>query len=224
MELDDLKRLWEEQDRKLDASLRLSARALEEVGRGKAEAAARRMSWSVILEMLLAFLPVYLLGSFVADHIGQARFWIPAAALDVFAIATFGGLIRQQAVLRSIDWSAPVLEIQRTLAAVRVSRVRATQWTFFLAPLLWPPLFIVVFEAFLGVDAYRAFGGIYVAGNVVFGLVFLALAVWVSRRFADRFGGAPIVQRFMRDLAGHNLAAAQGTLGSLDRFGSDAPR
>jgi hypothetical protein len=223
MELDDLKRRWEEQDRRLDASLRLNTLAVEEAVRGRAQAAARRTSWGLIVEIVLGFVPVLWLGSFIADHIAAPRFWIPAAALDVFAIATFGSLVRRQVVLGSIDWSVPVLEIQKRLATVRIGSVRATKWTFFLAPLLWPPLFIVAFEGFLGVDVYKAFGGVYVAGNVVFGLLCLALAVWVSRRYAGRMERS-IVRGFVRSLAGQNLTAAEGALGSLERFESDGPR
>jgi hypothetical protein len=221
MELDDLKRLWEEQDRKLDASLRLNARAVEDSVRGRARAAARLTSLGVILELVLAFVPVLWLGSFIADHVAAPRFWIPAALLDVFAIATFGGLVRRQVILGSIEWSAPVLEIQKRLATVRVGTVRATKWTFFLAPLLWPPLFIVAFEGFLGVDAYEAFGGMYIAGNVLFGLACLALAVWISRRYANRMQRSSVVRGLMRSLAGRNLAAAEAALGSLDRFAQD---
>ena len=218
MELDDLKRRWEEQDRKLDRSLRLNARAVEEAVRGRSRAEARQAGLGLFLELVLGFLPVLWLGSFIADHIREPRFWIPAMALDIFAIATFGGLVRRQVVLRAIDWSAPVLEIQKRLAAVRMGGARATKWTLLLAPLLWTPLSIVAFRGLFGVDSYAAFGAAYVAANAAFGLLFLAVAVRVSRRYADRAERSPALQRFMRDLGGRNLARAEDSLASLDRF------
>ncbi len=218
MELDDLKRRWEEQDRKLDASLRLNARVLKESVLGRAELAIRRMSRGLLVELLVGLLPLLWLGSFIADHIGEPRFWIPAAALDVCAIALVIALVRLRLAIRSVDYAAPILGIQKRLESIRVRRIRATLWTLALAALAWTPLLIVGLKGFLDVDAYAVFSAGWLVANVLFGLAVLAAAVWVSRRFADRMERSPLLQRLMRDLAGRNLADAEGFLGSLARF------
>jgi hypothetical protein len=225
MELEDLKRRWEEQDRKLDAGLRLNRRLLEQSVLTKAETSLRRLTRLLWLELLLDLVPVVWLGSFLADHIGQPRFWIPAAALDVFAIGSVAALAREAFGARSVDWGAPVVEIQQQVEAARIRRIRATQWTLALAPLLWTPLLVVALQGFWGVDAYAALGGVFLAANVLFGLAVLGLAVWASRRWAGRGGEASsVARRFARVLAGRSLADAQAFLGSLGRFAADEPR
>ena len=54
--------------------------------------------------------------------------------------------------------------------------------------------------------------------NLLFGLAVIALAVWVSRRYAERMARSPLVRRLMRDLAGSNLNAAEGFLERVARF------
>src|SRR5271154_5815979 len=220
MELDDLKRRWEEHDRKLDASLRLNRRLLEQSVLARAEASLRRLSRWLWIELALDLVPVLWLGSFLADHIGQPRFWIPAAALDVFAIGTVIALAREAFGIRSVDYAAPIVESQARVEAAKVRRIRATQWTLALAPLLWTPLLIVALEGFLRVDAYAALGGVYLAANVLFGLAVLGFAIWASRRWAGRLKG-PLARRLARALAGQSLADAQAFLGTLDRFARD---
>jgi hypothetical protein len=220
MELEDVRLRWQELDRKLDASLRLEKRVLTEAVLSRAQAASRWAGRGILVEILLGAIPVLWLGSFLADHIREPRFWIAAAVLDVFAVASLGSLLRQQALLRAIDWSGPVAAIQRALAEIRVGRVRATKWTLMIAPLLWTPMLVVALRGFLGVDVYRAFdgAGLFLAANLLFGLAFLGTAVWASRRFSERLHRVPFVRRLLRDLGGRSLGEAEGVVASIERF------
>jgi hypothetical protein len=220
MELEDLRRLWQELDRKLDASLRLDERILAEAVVSRAQAASRRSGRGILVEIVLGAIPVLWLGSFLADHIREPRFWIAAAVLDVFAVASLASLLRQQALLRGIDWSGPVAGIQRAIAEIRVRRVRVTKWTLMLAPLVWTPMLVVALRGFLGVDVYHAFegAGLFLAANLLFGLAFLAAAVWASRRFSERLHRVPFVRRLLRDLGGRSLGEAEGVVASIHRF------
>ncbi len=74
MELDDLKRQWEDQDRKLDASLRLNARLLHDSVLAKADTATKRLSRLLWLELVMNVAAALLTGSFLANHISEARF------------------------------------------------------------------------------------------------------------------------------------------------------
>ena len=112
--------------------------------------------------------------------------------------------------------------IQRALAEIRVGRVRATKWTLMLAPLLWTPMLVVALRGFLGVDMYAAFdgAGLFLAGNLLFGLAFLGAAVWASRRFSERLHRVPFVRRLLRDLGGRSLGEAERVAAWSDSRGS----
>jgi len=218
MELDDLKQSWQEADRKLDAGLRLNTVRFYVTTLRKAETALRRLSWFLWLDLLVDIPIVVWLGSFIADHIAEPRFVIPAAILDLFVIALLGLGIRQLVALGKADPGAPVVALQKQTERLRIERLRATKLTLLLAPLLWIPMLIVGLKGFLGVDAWAVFDRAWLAGNLVFGVAFVLLALWISRRYADRMERSPFVQRVMRDLAGYNLNAALGYLGALERF------
>lgn len=102
--------------------------------------------------------------------------------------------------------------------SLKVQRVRATMWTLLAAPLLWILVLIVALKGLIGLDAYAVFDGAWLAANVLFGVAVIPLAVWISRRQADRMDRSPFVQSLLRDIAGYNLNAAMGFLGSLEQF------
>lgn len=221
MELDDIKSRLEQLDGKLEAAVRLNRRVLDERVLDKADRAMRRLAWALGIELALGVITVLLTGSFVGDHVREPRFLLPGLVLHIFVIGQIAMLVRHTAATRQIDFGASIVEIQRRIESLRVSMIRTTLWTFLLSPLLWPPLLIVGLEALLGIDAYEALGAVYLAANVGVGLAVIAIGLVVSRFFADRLSSSPLVRSLMRDLAGTNLAAAQGFLDSLSRFETD---
>ena len=218
MELDELKQKWAEQDAKLEKSIRLNTQLLRESGMNRVGRALAPLSWGIAIEGILNLATVLWLGSFLGDHIGQPRLAAPAALLLVGAIAILSAGIRQWVALRRIDYGAPVVAIQKRLAALRVSRIRTTKWIFLVSPLLWAPMLLVGFHALTGTDPYAFLFGWWLVGNLLFGVVFLLGMFWLSKRFGDRWKRFPAVQRLMDALAGRSLAAAAGALNEIESF------
>lgn len=223
MDIEDLQSRWADQDRKLDASIRLNARLVRESVLGKAATAMTRLWWLLLAELLVDLVAVLWLGSFIAEHLAEARFLLPAAALHLYVIALAGLCVHQMVAIRGIDYGAQVVEIQKRLESLRVQRLRTTKLVLLTAPLVWTPLFVVTLKGFVGLDAYVLFSLAWLAANVAFGAALISLAVWVSKRYADRMERSPLLQRLMKDLAGYNLNAATGFLDSLARFEEESP-
>lgn len=221
MDLDDLKDQWNEYDRKLDASLRLNTRLLGESGLNKAESALKRLSRFIVVSLLVNVLALVSLGMFTASHVSEVHFFVPAVVLHIFTILLIVSSIHQLVALRSIDYGAPIVAIQKMAEGLRIQRIRTTKWTLFVAPLLWTPLLIVIMKGLFGLNAYVVPGPKWLAMNLLFGLAFIPLMVWMSRRFADRMHRSPFVQRLMNDIAGRNLSAATSFLNSVSRFEED---
>jgi hypothetical protein len=217
MELDDLKAQWNEIDRKLDASIRLNTRVVRESLLGKAESALRRLSFFVTAEMIINVPLLYIFGSFMADHVTEPRFLLPALLLHLFVIAQLGSAIHQLVAVKRIDYGEPIVSIQKTMARLRVQRIRIWKWTLIVAPLLWPPLFIVAVHGLTGIDPYVVLGR-WIAVNFAFGIAFVALMVWVSKRFGTRISGWPWMRRLMDDIAGRSLSKATRFLDDVAKF------
>jgi hypothetical protein len=218
LDLDEMKKQWAEHDRKLDESIRLNRQLLSTTNLNGARSAMQRMAAFLGLEAAVQLAVVVALGSFIYEHIAMMRFALPAAALDVFAIAILIAMIRQIALGLQIDYDKPIAVIQKQIEDLRVLRVRYIQGIFLAATLAWTPLMIVMLKGFWGLDAYRLFGTAFLLSNLLVGLAIIPLALWLSKRFSDRMGRSPFIQRLMKDLAGYNLNAATGFLAKLSQF------
>lgn len=218
MELDDLKRNWEEYDRKLDASIRLNQDVLKESLLGRAGTSLERLSRLLVVELLLNLAVAVWLGAFLWEHASEARFLLPAVALHLGVIALIIASIRQLAAIAQVDFGEPVVAIQRRLESLRVERIRTVKWSLLLAPLAWTPLFIVAWKSLFDVDVCAVFGTSWLAANLLFGLLVIATGTWISRRYEARMQRHSLLQRLLRDVAGHNLNAATGFLHSLAQF------
>lgn len=217
MELDDLKDRWNEMDRKLEASIRLNRRLVRESLVDRAQPALRRLSLLVALEVIMGLPLLYVFGWFIATYVSDMRFVLPALMLYLFVIAQLGSSVHQLATVNGIDYAEPVVAIQKKVARLRIHRIAATKWTLITAPLLWPPLFIVTVKGLFGFDPYAAFGP-WIVANFAFGVVFILVAVAVSRRFGPRLTRSRVIQRLMDDIAGRSLAEASRTLEQVAAF------
>lgn len=218
MNLDELKSQWEAHDAKLDRVLRLNLRLLQAPALNQAETAMRRLAVWLAVEVVLNLVAIAWLGSFLASHVGEPRFLLSALVLHLSAILATIGAVHQIVTIRRLDWSAPVVAIQKQLETLRVQRLRAVLGTFLLAPLLWTLFLIVGLEGLLGVDAFVTFPLAWLFANIALGMLVVAVGLWIARRYASRMRRSPRLQSFLRDLGGHNLAAADRYLHTLTQF------
>lgn len=219
MELDDLKAEWSRNDQRLDEILFLNRQLLRTSRTDRVRSSLTKLSRGTIATLIVDVLVLILIGSFLGDHFREAKFFLPALALHLAAIASLVATIGQLVLLRSIDSAAPVVEIQKRLLQLRTLRIRTTKWTFMIIPLLWVPLLIVSIRA-LGIDPYAFLPAKWLVANVIFGVAFLATAWWAARRHADRFR-SPFTQQLMDDIAGRSLNAASREMRELAEFEHD---
>jgi hypothetical protein len=215
VDLDELKQIWTEHDKKLDESIRLNRELLRVTNIKGTRSALQRLIFFHGLEAIAWLAIVMALGNFIYEHIGTLRFVWPAAAADLFAIGMFAAMIRQIVAAGQIDYGKRVIAIQKDLEKLQVLRIRTTQWAVLLGIVVWAPFAVVAAKAFLGIDDYSA---AWLWANVIFGLALIPLALWFSKRFSDRMGRSPLIQRLMKDLAGYNLDRAQVFLTQLSEF------
>lgn len=220
LDLDELKHQWAEHDRKLDESIQLNRQLLSMTNLNGARSAMQRTAAFLGLEAAVWFAIVMALGSFIYEHIGIPEFAVPAIASDGFAMGMLIATIRQMVAARQIDFGRPIASIQKQLETLRVLRIRTTQWGLLAGVIVWAPFAIVVAKAFFGVDAYNT---AWLWANVLFGLSLIPLALWVSKKFGNRMGRSPFIQRLMNDIAGHNLATAKVHLARLSEFEGEKP-
>lgn len=219
MELDELKTLWQQTDRRLESmapALRLQERLARAGALDRARSKNRFTRVVLWYEVAFGAVAALLAGSYLAGNLGELRFAAPALLLHLAAILTLGLAVWQLVELSRIDYGGPVVSIQRRLARLGVVRARGNRWLLLASPLLWAALVVVVPHGLVGLDVYRAFGIAWVGGNFLVGLAVLAAGLWASR--STRLRAARLWRGLGDDLTGRRLAAASGALDDLAEF------
>ena len=218
MELDELKQAWRELDQRLESSEVRIGRALREFKLDKTRFALRRHTAVLGFELLFDVAALWLIGRFVVEEFGNARFVLPALALALGILASIVAIVVQLEAGRSIDYAAPVIEIQRKIRVIRALRVRSTQWILLLSPLMWTPLVIVAARSFLGLDIYSVLGATFVACNLSVGLAVIPLGIQGARICAARLEHSPLLKALADSVAGHSLTRATESILELEQF------
>jgi hypothetical protein len=173
------------------------------------------------MELVCNAVALLLIGSFAGDNAGDIRFLIPAIVLGAYFVAITAADIHQLVRIRQVDYDEPVIAIQKKLERLKIQRIAATKWILLSAPFMWVPLLIVSLRGLFTIDAYAAPGPAYLAVNLIAGIALIPLALWISKRYAHRLSGAPLLRSLADDLAGRSLVTALASLDSIRRFEED---
>lgn len=222
MTLDDLKAAWADLDRKLTATQAAVHRLHTTHTLAGAKSSLRPLAWQLAWELLEGVAAAVLMGIYLANNFAETRFAVPGLILHALSILSIIATVRQVVLLRRLDYSAPVADIQARLADLRAFRLRVGLGVLLLAPFIWAAGVVVLLKA-VGVDVYDAFGWPWVAANFAFGVAFLVVAVAVVRTLADRFRGSRWLTSLADDLSGRSLARAAEHVRQAAEFTAPTP-
>lgn len=217
MQFEELQQQWHRLDEKLERTMRTSGELLRLT---VTQPARRRMNRSAFWPALdTAFCAAVLLvaGSFIGTHWNTWSLVVPAGVVMMAAIALLSSSVRQLMIVSGIDWSHPVVDIQRALAELRLARIRQFKWIILLSPLVGFCGLIVGLQWLLDRLPEQHFildklNPWWVAGNVAFGALFIPFGQAIVAFLARRFGGRGWWQRALADISGASMKKAEEEL------------
>ena len=215
MELDELKASWQSLDRRVGQLTEINRRLLTET-------LSRKARWRLLPVMIGAVLNMVIGAWFVVIC---ARFW--SAHLDKPAVAIAGialhlaslglvviGAVRLGMALR-IDYSKPVLVIQRSLASLQKFEAASFHAVWFTSWVLLPAAVVAIVMGFAGIDLWERAPG-YLAANFLVclagGLAPPLLHAWARRR------NGRLAQWLDDFLLSRSIARARASIAEIDEF------
>lgn len=217
MELDEMKRVWQQLDQRLAEQGTLQRLIHRGQGMDRLRRGLRPLLWGQSVQVVLGVATMLWGISFWTTHPGvvhQMACGIAMQAFGILIVAFAGRLLFQ---LQSIDYAAPVLDIQRRLARLRAWRVRVEAPVFsVLGSIIWVPAILMLIQYDFdqwGDDYWRhapELAGYLVLSGIV-SLVFVVLAYWLIRAAGRR--------RWLENsFAGSAVTKAEKMLEEIARF------
>ena len=216
MELDEFKQAWQTLNHRLDQQHTLDLLDLRERKLDKTRGSLRPLFWGQVAQIVLFGVPLLILVAMLwASGPRSAPVIFAGIVLNVYAIVIniAAGVVLGQ--IRRINYSAPVLDIQKQLLRLRTLYVRSAM----IAGLPWWFLWLVVlimFSGLAGVDLLANAPGLVWCGLVV---VFICLlTTLLMHRWSQRPQRAELGKRVDAHLTGDSLRNARAQLEELARF------
>ncbi len=213
MELDDMKAAWQTLNQRLDAQAALNLHMFKNDKLDRLRRGLRPLAWGQAIQIAIGALVAIWGGSFWVDHRAIPHLLIAGLIVHAAGISMIALGVLMETLIARIDYSAPVLTIQRQLAQLRKVYVYGGMAVGLPWWVLWVPFLMVLF-GYLGVDFYqRAPSVVWI--NVAAGVAGM-LATWVFLRWA---GKRPRLAKRLEDgAAGRGINKAQACLDEIAQF------
>ena len=144
MELDDMKLAWQALHRQLERQQTLSTRLFLESRLDKVRHGLRPLFWGQVLQITFGVLISAMAASFWASRIAVPSLLLCGVLVHVLGLFMIVAGARNLYLIQRIDYSAPILDIQRRIAQLRAWRARVEgPVSAVLGALVWIPLILV---------------------------------------------------------------------------------
>jgi hypothetical protein len=213
MELDEMKFAWQALDRRLEQQHILNLQLFRDGRLDKLQRGLRPLVWGQAIQMVIGLLGLLVLAPIWIVHWRDPAVLIAGVVMHAYCVGLIivGAAVQVQVV--RIDYSAPVLTIQRQL--LRLRRTYAfwgavavgLPWWFLTAPLL-----VVLSRGAIMINAPSA---IWI--QLAIGAVGL-FATWWFHRWSHRPERAALARKLGDSSAGGSIRRAQAALDQIARF------
>jgi hypothetical protein len=215
MELDELKSSWQSLDRRVGELTAMNRRLLAETVTRKARWRLAPVAVGAVLNMVIGGWFALVWGAFWSAHLDNIAVAVAGIALHLASIGLIViGAVRLYLLLR-IDYTQPVLMIQRSLARLQEFEARSFHVVWFGCWVLLPAALIAVVMGFAGVDLWERASGYILVNFLVClagGLAPPLLHFWARRRRSR------LAARMDAFLLSRSIARARAAIDEIDEF------
>jgi serine/threonine-protein kinase len=152
-DLDDLKIAWNELNRQLERQNALTLRQMKESKLGRFRSGLRPLVFGQILQLLLGAVITIVSANFWVSHLNQPHLVLSGLFLQAYGILFIAFAVQDLILIRRIDYSAPIVVIQRQLAELGTWHIRTAIWYGVAGSVVWLPVLIIILHL-LGADIW----------------------------------------------------------------------
>lgn len=214
-ELDDLKSAWQTLSRNLERQHALALHQFRETKRARFRSGFRWLVIGQICQIVCGLLLAGFAARFWFNHLGVVHAMIYGISLHAYGVMLIIFAGRDLELIHRLDYSAPVLELQKQVAALRKWHVRSALWFGLTGCLIWVP-FILAIAYSAGADIWARNPGV-VGWLVVSGLVPAALLIGVVL-WSRRPGNGKLARILEESSVGRSVNRAQTLVDEIVQF------
>ena len=213
MEIQELKELWKSYDKKLEASLRVNRKILEELQTQKAQSSIRSSIRTQGLGIFIGIFYVLGLGFLVYYNLANLYFSISIGMIMLFTILAIAAYLRHVVILGQINISESILETQKKLSMVQSSDTAIGRLMILQTP-FWCTFFLSnTLLEHAGLSFWVIWGPI--TGALTFG------SIWLYRNLTRKNMHKKWVRTLLDSFGGKYIRKASEFLNEIEEFNTE---
>jgi hypothetical protein len=218
MELDEMKLAWQALNQRLEQQQALNLQLFRDHRLDKSQRKLRPLWWGQLLQIAGGVLVMITFAPFWVEHRDSLHLMLCGLMLHAYGLMLVLTAARNLHLQSELDYTAPVVEIQRRLAALKAWRLREALLYGVTGCFIWIPLLLVGFE-YLGADLWVD-APLVVWGNIASGVACLGLLYGILR-WSQRPGWERLRKALINSSIGRSVLNTQAMLDELARFEKD---
>ena len=209
MNLEEMQQTWQTEAKRLNQAIRLSETHQIWHRIQRLQTPMRRVTVALCFEIAVAAMALIVLGGFLADHRTQPRFLWPAGLLHLWCLGALISSIRQMLLATQLNYDETIAKVQSQINKLRTMRLTSFRWMFLTGQIVWwIPFVITTFKLVFDMDAYRFLSPLFMAANLIAGLLAIPLAIYAANRI-NSLSDSVFIQRLADVIAGRSLSEAK---------------
>ena len=225
MELDELMKIWQTNDAKMDRTVKLNLKTLDLILSQRATSALRSLLWHRIIELAFHSIVLILLFAFLIYNINQLPYAISAIALIAFYSFTLINCSKQIQIIKSIENNKSVVSMQESLMKIQTHLLNFIRLSVLCIPtfLSYP---IVVSKAFTDLniaifgdfDILKKSNGTWWYAEMIAYIILIPLGLWFYNQVNAKNIYKPWVARVIKKSSSGRVTKAIEYLNELDEL------
>ncbi|MEK6481119.1 hypothetical protein WJR50_26490 [Catalinimonas sp. 4WD22] len=218
MELDEIKSIWSAYDKKLEQSWKLNLSLLRRTNLDKVKSKLRNLVFLHAFTLAFSILQIILLMYFVAVHADELHFLAAGTTLLVWSFMIAYSAADQLSKINEMDYSAPVMEIQKKLISIKLSIIKYLRLSILIIPLYIAHI-LFWFELLFDVDMYLVANQQWWVGQIIFTLVVMVpLTIWLYKKLSPKNVNKSWMKKLISGSGGKQIGEAFTLLDEIQRF------
>lgn len=216
MNLDELKPAWNELERRVIAQQTVIDELLLKQTSRDVQKSIKPLMFGQIAQIVIGVALAGLGAQFWIPRTGISLFLVSGLITHLYGVALIINGIRVLRKVLAVDFSSPVLVVQKGIAEIESTYV-TSGWVLGLPWwLLWIPISIVVLT-FAGIDLLRVEPSTWLIPNIVIGVLGMVATVF-GYRYLRSTANPEIQSRLDRMVAGASIQEAKARLADFEQF------
>lgn len=216
MELEELKYIWEKQEKKIDLNWKLNVEMLRNTNLDKAKSKMNSLTWITAITLSFYLLMAMFFMTFTFKNLGATHLLLSGIVLTLWSLLIATGSIKQLSAIQKINYTEPIPELQKKLESLKLVILKYLQLAQWILP-LYLAFVIFWFKVLFDFDILANAGRTWLIVQIVVSSALIILSLWLHKKLQPKNISKKWINTIMKG-AGSQISEALDFIKRIEEF------